>query len=123
MKEIIAIIRPRMMGATKEALVELGFSCMTAFQVLGRGKQRGILNEVDVEIRPDVLEQGKYRAMSYIPKRLLSLVVPDADAERVVRAIVEVNQTRQIGDGRVFVCPVEDAVRVRTDEKGDYAIL
>ena len=123
MKEIIAIIRPRKMGATKEALDALGFPCMTATPVLGRGKQRGILGEVDLEVRPEVLKQGKYRAMPYIPKRLLSVVVPDDEADRVVQAIVGVNQTEQIGDGRIFICPVDDALRVRTDEKGESAIL
>lgn len=123
MKEIIAIIRPRRMGATKEALDSLGFPCMTAVQVLGRGKQRGIAGEINVDIRPEVLAQGKYRAMSYIPKRMLSVVVPDKDADAVVDAIVDTNRTGQVGDGRVFVCPVDDALRVRTDEHGDNAIL
>ena len=123
MKEIIAIIRPRKMGATKKALDDLGFPCMTAVQVLGRGKQRGIAGEIDLQIRPEVLAQGKYRTMSYIPKRMLSVVVPDQAAQSVVEAIVATNRTGQVGDGRVFVCPVDDALRVRTEELGESAIL
>jgi len=123
MKEIIAIIRPRKMGATKEALDGLGFPSMTAVQVLGRGKQRGIAGELNVDIRPEELDKGKYKTMSYIPKRMLSVVVPEADVDPVVEAIVKINRTGQVGDGRVFVCPVEDALRVRTDEHGQSAIL
>jgi nitrogen regulatory protein PII 2 len=123
MKEIIAIIRPRNMGATKEALDKLGFPCLTAVSVLGRGKQRGIAGEINVDIRPEVLAQGKYRAMTYIPKRMFSIVVPDKDVDQVVRAIMGINQTGQVGDGRIFVCPVDDVMRVRTDERGESAIL
>ncbi|MBG0775932.1 MAG: P-II family nitrogen regulator [Desulfovibrionaceae bacterium] len=123
MKEIIAIIRPRKMNATKQALDALGFPSMTAVPVLGRGKQRGIAGEINVDIPPEVLAQGKYRAMTYIPKRMLSVVVPDREVDPVVQAIVEINRTGQVGDGRVFVCHVEEALRVRTDERGDSAIL
>ncbi|OIQ51343.1 Nitrogen regulatory protein P-II [Pseudodesulfovibrio hydrargyri] len=123
MKEIIAIIRPRKMSATKEALDGLGFPCMTAVQVLGRGKQRGIAGELNVDIRPEELAKGKYKAVSYIPKRMLSVVVPDKAVAPVVNTIVEINRTGQVGDGRVFVCPIDDALRVRTDEHGESAIL
>ena len=123
MKEVMAIIRPRKMGPTKEALDKLGFPCMTAVSVLGRGKQRGIAGEIAVDIRPEVLAQGTFRSMPYIPTRLLTIVVPDADVDAVVQTILTVNQTAQVGDGRVFICPVEDALRVRTDEHGEQAIL
>ncbi len=123
MKEIIAIIRPKKMGATKEALDKLGFPCLTAVPVLGRGKQQGLAGEIGTEINPRVLEQGKFRKMKYIPKRMISLVVPGASVDAVIDAIVAVNRTEQIGDGRIFICPVEDAMRVRTDEHGENAIL
>jgi nitrogen regulatory protein PII 2 len=123
MKEIIAIIRPKKMGPTKEALDKLGFPCMTAVSVLGRGKQKGIAGEISLEVSPEVLAQGKFRSMTYIPKRLLSLVVPDGAVDAVVRTLIEVNRTAQVGDGRIFICPVEDAMRVRTDEHGEQAIL
>ena len=122
MKEIIAIIRPNKIGKTKDVLNSLGFPSMTANRVMGRGRQKAILNEVTVEIKePSLLkEEGN---MKYIPKRLITLVVPDEDASLVVEAIMKVNHTGQIGDGKIFVCPIEGAIRVRTKETGEEAIL
>ena len=125
MKEIIAIIRPKKVTPTKAALEKLGFPSITAVQVVGRGKQQGIASELDIEIRPSALVRSKtagLKYMEYIPKRMLSIVVSNEDVDVVVKAIIAVNQTDQIGDGKVFVCPVDDAVRVRTDEQGDEAI-
>ncbi len=125
MKEIIAIIRPKKVTATKEALESLGFPSLTAISVLGRGKQRGIAAELGIDIRPEVLARGKMagiKYMEYIPKRLLSIIACKEDVDEIVRTIIRVNQTDQIGDGKIFVCPVEDAIRVRTDEQGDEAI-
>ena len=121
MKEIMAIIRPKMVSRTKEVLDSLGFPAMNAVRVMGRGKQRAILNEVSFEINePDLLEvEG---SMRYIPKRMISLVVPDEDVSLVVEAIMKVNKTGQIGDGKVFVCPIEQALRIRTMEKGNKAV-
>jgi nitrogen regulatory protein PII 2 len=122
MKEVIAIIRPNKIGKTKDVLNSLGFPSMTANRVMGRGKQKAILNEVTFEIKePSLLEEEG--SMRYIPKRLISLVVPDEDSSLVVEAIMKVNHTGQIGDGKIFVCPIEDAVRVRTKETGEEAIL
>ena len=123
MKEIIAIIRPNRVSHTKDALVELGFPGMTAEPVLGRGKQRGLLGEINCEINPDRLRPENAGGMKYVPKRLLSVVVPDNDAGQVVETIIRVNQTGQIGDGKIFVLGVEEAVRVRTGEQGEAAIL
>ncbi len=123
MKEIIAIIRPKMVGPTKLALEKLDCPAITAIPVLGRGKQRGIIGEVDVEIRPKLIEQIKNSAMKYIPKRQISIVVKDEDVEPVVKAVIAVNRTGQYGDGKIFICPVVEAVRIRTDETGTDAIL
>ncbi len=120
MKEIVAIIRPNKMTRTKEVLATLGFPAMTAWRVLGRGKQKGLAGEVSFEVRDEAMEHG--RTMKYIPKRLISLVVEDEDVMLVVGAIIKVNRTGEIGDGRVFVCPVEDAVRIRTQERSVSAI-
>lgn len=122
MKEIIAIIRPKKVEATKEALEQLGFPGLTAVSVLGRGKQRGIAGEVNFDISPEFLARGKSAGMKYIPKRLLSIVVKDAQVEEVVNTIIKINQTAVIGDGKIFVCPIDDALRVRTDEKGNSAL-
>ncbi len=120
-KEIIAIIRPNKMSDTKDVLNALGFPSMTAHRVMGRGKQKAIIGEVSFEIQKKELlkEEG---TMRYIPKRLLSLIVDDEDASLVVEAIMRVNQTGNRGDGKIFVSPIEEAVRVRTKERGIEAI-
>jgi nitrogen regulatory protein PII 2 len=121
MKEITAIIRPKMVTRTKEVLDSLGFPAMNASRVMGRGKQRAILDEVNFEIDDQSLLEME-GAMKYIPKRMISLVVPDEEVALVVQAIIKVNHTGQIGDGKVFVSPIEEAFRVRTSEQGDSAI-
>jgi Nitrogen regulatory protein PII len=122
MKEIIAIIRPNKMTHTKDVLNALGFPAMTAQRVMGRGKQKAIIGEVSFDIQNETLlkEEG---TMRYIPKRLISLIVPDEDVSLIVEAIMRVNQTGQNGDGKLFVCPVDEAVRVRTNERGTKALI
>jgi len=123
MKEIIAIIRPKKVSATKNALEKLGFPSVTAIAVLGRGRQRGIASEINMEFPAEIFDASKTICMKYIPKRQLSIVVPDQVVPSVIAAIIAVNQTSQIGDGKIFVCPVERVVRVRTDEENEAAIL
>jgi nitrogen regulatory protein PII 2 len=123
MKEIIAIIRPKMVGKTKAALEKMGFPGLTAVAVLGRGKQRGIAGEVDIEYRPHILEEGAHRGMKYIPKRELSMVVKDSDVDGVIQALLSINRSGQAGDGKIFVCPLDNALRVRTGETGDTALV
>ncbi|MGA9110206.1 MAG: P-II family nitrogen regulator [Smithella sp.] len=123
MKEIIAIIRPKKIGPTKDALEKLGFPSVTVASVLGRGKQRGIAGEISCDISQEVLLQSNSKRMEYIPKRELSIVVKDSDVDTIVKTIIDINQTCQIGDGKIFICPVDNAVRVRTDEEGEQAVL
>jgi nitrogen regulatory protein PII 2 len=123
MKEITAIIRPKKVGATKCALERLGFPSLTAEAVLGRGRQRGIASEVNIDLPPELLSQGKSGGMKYVPKRMLTLVVPDDDVDAVITTIINVNQTAQVGDGKIFVSLIDDALRVRTGEQGDKAII
>ncbi len=122
MKEILAIIRPNKMTKTKEVLETLGSPAMTAIRVMGRGKQKAILNEVSMVTKePELLNaEGNMR---YIPKRMISVVVPDEDTSLIIEAIMKINHTGQIGDGKIFVCPINDAFRVRTKESGDAAIF
>jgi nitrogen regulatory protein PII 2 len=122
MKEIIAIIRPNKVEETKETLEKLGFPSITAHRVQGRGRQRGIAGEVQFNISPELLAKGKSAGMKYVPKRLLHIIIPNDAVDPVVKAIIKVNQTAQIGDGKIFVCPVDTAVRIRTDEVGESAI-
>ncbi|VBB09555.1 nitrogen regulatory protein pii [Lucifera butyrica] len=123
MKEVVAIIRPNKINATKVALERIGYPGMTAAAVLGRGKQRGIAGECGFCVAPELIAQGKTSGMKYIPKRLIIVVVQSKDVDAVVKTLVGVNRTNQIGDGRIFICPVENAVRVRTGEEGEQAIL
>lgn len=119
MKEIIAIIRMNKIQKTKNALVGIDCPSMTVNKVLGRGKQRG-LQLLQQEINP---EEINGREMRYIPKRMISIIVDDERVDKTVGTIMKVNKTGEIGDGRIFICPVEDAIRIRTDERGVKAIL
>jgi nitrogen regulatory protein PII 2 len=124
MKEVMAIIRMNMMNQTKRALSDAGISSFTATgRVAGRGK-----GQVDFRILQGA-EEGHSEAISLlgkgprlIPKRLLTVVVPDKLVKTVVQTIIEVNQTGKPGDGKIFVIPAHDAVRVRTAESGDKVL-
>ncbi len=126
MKEVIAIIRPNKVAKTVKALEAVGFPALTVLKCFGRGKQKGYLSASvpGVEKAEKIIEEGEKQGlyMKYIPKRLVSIVVDDEDVPLVVGIIMKVNRTGKIGDGRIFVLPVEDAVRVRTGETGKEAI-
>ncbi|HAE61839.1 MAG TPA: P-II family nitrogen regulator [Eubacteriaceae bacterium] len=127
MKEIMAVIRMNKMNETKRALSEAGYPSMLCKKVTGRGKKM-----VNMDILEDLIE-GKdidnphlvetiTENNRFIAKRLIYLVVHDEDVKNVVDILIDVNQTGNMGDGKIFICPVDDAVRVRTDESGDLAI-
>ncbi len=123
MKEVIAVVRINMMNQTKQALTDCGVDAFFAHEAHGRGK--GFVN-------PQVLEgaeQGYEEAASLLgekgklyPKRLVTAVVEDSQVACVVETIVNTNQTGMPGDGKVFVVPISDAVRVRTGEVGVKSI-
>jgi nitrogen regulatory protein PII 2 len=124
MKEIIAIIRMNKLAQTKKALVEAGFNGLTATKALGRGKllkDLSILDKVENDTRDMVLE-SLLKGGRLIPKRLITLVVADADTQKVVDTIIAVNKDGNIGDGKIFVLPLIDVVRVRTGERGEEAV-
>lgn len=124
MKEIMAVIRMNMMNKTKKALAEAGISSFTATgRVMGRGK-----GNVDFKLLEGA-KNGYEEAISQltkvprlVPKRLLWVVVPDNLVQRTVETIIEVNQTGQAGDGKIFIMPIADAYRVRTGESGDAVL-
>ena len=124
MKEVMAIIRMNMINPTKRALSKAGISSFTATgKVLGRG--RGL---VDYSIL-DGAREGHQEAIAQlgptprlIVKRLIMIVVPDSKVKTVVKTIIETNHTGNPGDGKIFVLPVLDSVRVRTQEKGDVVL-
>lgn len=124
MKEVIAIVRMNMMNRTKKALTEVGVDAFFAHEAQGRGQ--GFVNAKILE----GAEEGYEEAAALLgekgnlyPKRMVTVVVPDEDVEDVVQAIIETNQTGKPGDGKVFVLPMADAVRVRTGEAGAKSIL
>jgi len=123
MKEIIAIIRPSKMNATKKSLDELNIPSVTAAPVSGRGHQRG-LNPIltGIEISKDALLKGHITGMKFVPKRMLIIVAKDEDVDVIVNAIVKSNKTGYIGDGKIFICPTDNALRIRTNETGDVAL-
>jgi len=121
-KEIIAILRPKQVGATKQALVAAGFPALTAQSVRGRGKQAGLVTEVECQLRAQQCPAHGPHRMPYVPKRLLTVMVPDDAVDAVVRTIMAMNRTGCVGDGRIFICPLDDAVRIRTTEAGDTAL-
>lgn len=126
MKEVMAIIRMNKINQTKQALVDAGFPGFTATKVQGRGRQAveaevvGALN-AHPEEAADMLPLLAYLPR-LIPKRLVTLIVPDELVKSVVDTIIKVNQSGNPGDGKIFVLPVLDSIRVRTSERGRFAI-
>ena len=123
MKEVMAIIRMDKMNETKKALVNIGISSFTARKVLGRGK-----GNVDFKVLKGAKE-GREEAIAQlgndprlIPKRLITIITPDSKVEKIIKTIIKTNQTGNRGDGKIFVMPTLDAVKIRTGEIGDKAI-
>jgi len=112
MKKIEAIIKPFKLEEVKDALTEIGVQGLTVSEVKGFGRQKGHTE----------LYRGAEYVVDFIPKVKIEVVVPDSIAEKVVETIVNAARTGRIGDGKVFVIPVEDAVRIRTGERGENAI-
>jgi nitrogen regulatory protein PII 2 len=123
LKEIMAVIRPNKVMSTKEALDKIGISSFTVLKVLGRGKQGGRVSELAYPISEELKRKLEDAPLSFIPKRLLIVVVQDGEVDQVVRTIIGVNRTNQHGDGKIFILPVDDAIRLRTGEHGSEAIL
>jgi nitrogen regulatory protein PII 2 len=123
MKEIMAIVRINMMNKTKKALADAGISSITARDALGRGKglvDLTLLEGAEKGYEEAVAQLGQSQRL--IPKRVFFVVVPDRLVTKTVKAIVAVNRTGKSGDGKIFVMPVADSVRVRTGESGDQVL-
>jgi nitrogen regulatory protein P-II 1 len=112
MKKIEAIIKPFKLDEVKEALHEIGLQGITVLEAKGFGRQKGHTE----------LYRGAEYVVDFLPKVKIEIVVDDAMLERAVEAIQQAAQTGRIGDGKIFITPVEDAIRVRTGERGDDAI-
>lgn len=112
MKKIEAIIKPFKLDEVKDKLNEMEVHGLTVTEVKGFGRQKGHTE----------LYRGAEYVVDFLPKIKLEIVVPDGRVEDVVTAITETAHTGRIGDGKIFVCHVEEAVRIRTGERGDDAL-
>jgi nitrogen regulatory protein PII len=112
MKKIEAIIKPFKLEDVKEALSELGVEGMTVSEVKGFGRQKGHTE----------IYRGSEYTVDFLPKIKLEVVLADANVNAAVDAIVKAAKTGKIGDGKVFVSPIENAIRIRTEEKGELAV-
>ena len=112
MKLITAVIKPFKLEAVKEALTQVGVEGLTVTEVKGFGRQKG---------HTEVYRGSEY-TVDFLPKIKIEVVVSDDMKDKVVTAIVNGAKTGKIGDGKVFVSPVDDVIRIRTDEHGDAAI-
>ena len=111
MVKIEAVIKPHKLDAVKEALVKAGVTGMTVLEVRGFGKQKG-----HEELGGDTF------TIEFLPKLKLEIVCSDGERDKIIEAISRAAKTGKIGDGKIFVSPVTDALRIRTSEKGDQAV-
>ncbi len=112
MKKVEAIIKPFKLEEVKDALGDVGIEGMTVSEVKGFGRQKGHTE----------IYRGSEYTVDFLPKIKLELVLPDGSVDTAVAAIVKAAKTGKIGDGKIFVSNVEQAVRIRTEEKGDAAV-
>ena len=112
MKKVEAIIKPFKLEEVKDALGDIGIEGMTVSEVKGFGRQKGHTE----------IYRGSEYTVDFLPKIKIELVVGDSQVEAAVAAIVKTAKTGKIGDGKVFVTPVENAIRIRTEETGEHAV-
>ncbi|MCZ7585952.1 MAG: P-II family nitrogen regulator [Deltaproteobacteria bacterium] len=112
MKKVEALIKPFKLDDVVDALQKAGVQGMTVTEVRGSGRQKG----------HSPLYRGAEYVVDFLPKLRLDIVVPDEDVDRIVETICEAAYTGKIGDGKIFVLPVDDAVRIRTKERGPDAL-
>jgi nitrogen regulatory protein PII len=112
MKKIEAIIKPFKLEDVKDALRDLGVTGMTVCEIKGFGRQKGHTE----------IYRGSEYTVDFLPKTKIELVVADAQVKPITEAIVKAARTGKIGDGKIFVWAVEEAIRIRTDERGESAV-
>ncbi|MGB9874304.1 MAG: P-II family nitrogen regulator [Hydrogenobacter sp.] len=112
MKKVEAIIKPFKLDEVKDALVEIGIGGMTVTEVRGFGQQKGHTE----------IYRGTEYVIDFLPKVKIEVVVKDEDVEKVIETIAKTAQTGRVGDGKIFVIPIEEVVRIRTGERGEQAI-
>ena len=112
MTKIEAVIQPSKLDAVKDALVELGVEGMTILEARGHGRQKGHTE----------VYRGREYTVDLIPKVKLEIVVADEMVEKIVQAITSAARTGKIGDGKIFLSRIDEAIRIRNDERGDGAL-
>jgi len=112
MKKIEAIVKPFKLEEVKDALHEVGIEGMTVSEVKGFGRQKGHTE----------IYRGSEYTVDFLPKIKVEVVVADSKASEVAAAIVKAAKTGKIGDGKIFISGIEEAIRIRTEEKGDSAV-
>ena len=112
MKKIEAIIKPFKLNEVKDALHELGLLGMTVSEVKGFGRQKGHTE----------IYRGSEYTVDFLPKIKIEIVLPDSQVDAAVQSIINSARTGKIGDGKVFISEVQDAIRIRTEERGDKAV-
>ena len=112
MKKIEAIIRPFKIDDVREALIEIGIKGMTITEVKGYGRQKGHTE----------MYRGSEYQIDFLPKMKIEIIAPDGSVDKIVETIIKSAKTGQVGDGKIFIYPVEGVIRVRTEESGEAAL-
>ena len=112
MKKVTAMIKPFKLDDVREALSDIGIQGMTVTEVKGFGRQKG---------HTEVYRGAEY-AVDFLPKIQIGIVLSDDQIERVIEVIIETARTGKVGDGKIFVTPVDQVIRIRTGETGDVAV-
>ena len=112
MKKIEAVIRPEKLDEVRKAIEAVGYPGITITEAEGHGKQKGVVQQW----------RGETYRVDFLPKVKLEIVASDADAERITQAIIKAAKTGAVGDGKIFVSEIRDAVRIRTGERGEGAL-
>ncbi len=112
MKKIEAIIRPFKIDDVREALIEIGIKGMTITEVKGYGRQKGHTE----------MYRGSEYQIDFLPKMKIEIISPDNNVDKIVETIIKSAKTGQVGDGKIFIYPVEEVIRVRTEESGESAL-
>lgn len=112
MKKVTAIIREDRFSMVKDALSDIGYPGMTVTEVKGHGNQKGVTEQW----------RGRTYRTDLLKKTQIEIVISDKDVEKILQCIVKESQTGSIGDGKIFISPIENAIRIRTGEKGEAAI-
>jgi len=112
MKKVEAIIKPFKLEEVKDALGDVGIEGMTVSEVKGFGRQKGHTE----------IYRGSEYTVDFLPKIKIEMILPDSSVEAAIGAIIKSAKTGKIGDGKIFVSPIDQAIRIRTEEKGDAAV-